>query len=122
LDLLLHRNPDSPTGYDMDFTNGECLTTGDLVDVVTQRLYIMLKTFEGEWFLNVQHGVPYERILGQKVRKSMVDMILQDKILQESGVKSIEYFESSLDNPTRVYSCKFKVRVDTGEVSSMISI
>lgn len=122
MDLLLHRNPDSPTGYDMAFENGSCPTTTDVVDVVSQRLYIRLKTFLGEWFLNVGYGVPYERILGQKVRKSVVDMILQEQILMEQGVNRIEFFSSSLDNPTRVYSCNFKVRVDTGEVSSMISI
>lgn len=122
MDLLLHRNPNSLTGYDMAFENGACPTTSDLVDVVTQRLYIRLKTFLGEWFLNVEYGVPYERILGQKVRKSVVDMILQEQIMMEQGVKQIEFFESSLENRTRIYACRFRVRVDTGEVSSMISI
>ena len=116
--------------HDMVFVNGSCPitgarcpVTGDRVDVVTQRLYIRLRTFFGEWWLDSSYGVPwFERILGKKVRKGSVDIVIQEQILAERGVAEIVEFSSSLDVPNRIYQCKFKVRVDTGDVSGDIII
>lgn len=120
MDLLMNRDGKV---HDLIFVNGECPTTGDLIDVVTQRLYIRLRTFFGEWFLNVQYGVPWlEGILGQKVPKSRVDMILQEQILSETGVKQITEFNSTLDNLSRVYTCSFRVMIESGEQSQVITI
>lgn len=119
MDLLLDR-----TKHDLVFINGACPTTGDYVDVVVQRLYIRLRTFYQEWFLNVEYGVPWlERILGHKIKnKSTVDMVIQEQILAEAGVARIITFNSTMDNPTRRYSCTFRVKADSGEESQEITI
>lgn len=120
MDLLMNRDKGV---HDLVFINGECPTTGDRVDVVIQRLYIRLRTFLGEWWLNVEYGVPWlERILGQKGNKSTVDMVIQEQILAEAGVAQISYFTSSYDNPSRTYSCSFRVKTITGQESSTITI
>lgn len=117
MDLLLDRQE-----HDLVFINGTCPTTGDMIDVVIQRLYILLRTFQGEWFLNVEHGIPWlENILGQKISKSTADMILQEKIAQEMGVKQVIDFKSTL-TPQRTYSCSFRVKAVTGETSGVITI
>lgn len=114
MDLLLHRSGDK--AGDMVFVNGKCPTTDDYSDVVAQRLYIMLRTFMGEWYLNENHGVPYlQQILGHKIRKAAVDRILQEKILAEEGVAEILLFVSDL-SPKRTYTCTFRVRSKTGEI------
>lgn len=114
MDLLLHRSGDK--AGDLVYVNGACPTTEDYSDVVAQRLYIMLRTFEGEWYLNESHGIPYlQSILGHKIRKNTVDRILQEKILQEQGVAEIVMFVSDLTTK-RVYSCTFRVRSKTGEI------
>ena len=114
MDLLLHRS--GANAGDMVFVNGACPTTADYSDVVAQRLYIMLRTFEGEWYLNERHGVPYlQSILGHKIRKNTVDRILQEKILAEQGVAEILLFVSTL-SPQRTYTCTFRVRSKTGEI------
>lgn len=117
MDLLLDEN------NDLVFFNGPLTreyTTQPLVQVVAQRLLIMLQTYSGEWFLDLNHGVPYWDWLGRKVPKQRVDQILQEKILAENGVKEITSFSSSLVN--RTYSAQFKVRVVTGEESETITI
>lgn len=120
MDLLLNRTAGV---HDLVFVNGACPTTGDLIDVVIQRLYIRLRTFFEEWFLNIEYGVPYlERILGHKVAKSTVDMIMQEQILGETGVSQIVEFNSSLNVLTREYSCTFRVKIITGELSPEITI
>lgn len=113
MDLLLNRK----TG-DLVFVNGATPTTEDYADVVAQRLYILLRTFQGEWYLNTEYGIPYiQSILGQKVNKNTVDRILQEKILAEVGVAEITMFTSQL-SASRQYSCSFRVRSKTGEIIS----
>jgi len=119
MDLLLNINGDR----DLAFVNGECPTTTDLVSVVAQRLFIMLRTMAPEWFLNTQHGVPYlTKILGQKITKSGVDTILQSKILAEQGVSRISEWNSSLDSRSRAYSVSFKVIATDGNETTTITI
>lgn len=113
---------DFSTG-DLIFDNGKCPVTQNRVDVVAQRLYIRLRTFYGEWFLNDQYGIPYlERILGKKVNKNSVDSIFQQQIHDENGVVGITYFRSEFSNAKRIYSCEFRVRVDNGQETATINI
>lgn len=96
-------------------------TTQPFIETVRQRLLIRLKTFLGEYVFNTVYGVPWwQDILGKKVSKARVDLILQQQILSETGVKEITYFSSSFTN--RVYSMTFRVRVSTGEETEDISL
>lgn len=118
MDLLLDRN-----NHDLVFVNGECPTTGDMVDVVTQRLYIRLRTFLGEWYLNYKYGVPWlEKVLGHKTKKSSVDMVVQEQILGVRGVARIVHFESQYSPISRAYTCKFRVQVEGGGTTDTIEI
>ena len=95
--------------------------TQPLVETVQQRLYIRLRTLYGEWFLNTDYGIPYiQRILGFKNTKSSVDLIFQQNILAEAGVKEIVSFNSSLIN--RQYSLNFRVKVVDGSTTDTIAI
>lgn len=110
--------------WDIVFVNGENVVTKGMVDIVAQRLTIRLKTFLAEWFLNVEYGVPWDtRILGQKVKKSAVDIILQDQIYSERGVSRISHFRSSMNGTgERKYSLEFRVVTTDGEETSIITI
>ena len=125
MDILLETNPISPNYHDAVWINGPLTKDGvtfQYVDTVAQRLKIRLLTFQEEWFLDTTYGVPYfQRILGKKkVTKSSIDIIFQEQILLEPGVKELVEFNSTFSD--RQYSVKFKVRVVTGDVSSVISI
>lgn len=97
-------------------------TTQPYIETVGQRLKIRLLTFYGEWFINTVYGVPYwQRILGVKqTSKEAADLIFQQQILSEEGVKELVTFESTFIN--RKYSLVFSVRVVTGEVTAPIVI
>lgn len=115
MDLLVNRVRDTDGYGDMLFVNGTTPITNEFVDAVAQRVFIMLRTFESEWYLNDVTGVPYlTRILGFKVEKSTVDRILQQKILQEPGVADILEFTSSLSG-NRVYEASMKIRTTGGD-------
>lgn len=124
MDLLLDLNPLSPSYGDLTFVNGPLprnATTQELTEVVGQRLYIRLRTFREEWFINTEYGVPYwQRILGRKISKSAVDLIFQEQILAETGVQEITFFSSTLVN--RKYSLQFRVRVSNGQETPTINL
>lgn len=114
-----------PTSWDIIWRNGPLRkeeTTQPLTETVGQRLKIRLQTFLGEWFINTVYGVPYwQRLLGVKqISKAAADLIFQQEILKEEGVKEIVTFNSTFVN--RKYSLSFSVRVVTGEVTAPIVI
>lgn len=124
MDLLLDLNPLSPSYGDLTWKNGPLTpeyTTQSRTEVVAQRLLIRLRSFQGDWFLDTDYGLPYlQRILGHKIKKSAVDLIFQREILLENGVKELTFFESTFEN--RKYSLSFRVKVTTGEESGLITI
>jgi hypothetical protein len=125
MDFLLETNPISPNNHDIIWNNGPLTkeyVTKPFTETVAQRLKIRLLTFQEEWFLDTTYGVPYfQRILGKKkVTKSSIDLIFQEQILLEPGVKEIVSFNSTFSN--RQYSMNFQVRVTTGEVTAPINI
>ncbi|MBQ0112886.1 MAG: hypothetical protein KBT03_07140 [Bacteroidales bacterium] len=94
------------------------LQGGDLVfvktrqDEVTQRLYLRLKTFKREWFLDLNYGIDYlNDVFGVGVMKSKVDAILQTEIIKDLFVESITSFSSKVEGYK--YSCEFTIKVTT---------
>lgn len=123
MDFLIDKEPVSSGFGDIVWNNGPLTTqytTQDRVDVVAQRLFILLRTFTEEWFLDETYGIPYWSFLGQKVPKSQVDIIFQRKILAENGVAELTFFESTFAN--RKYSLRFAVKVTSGEETDIITI
>lgn len=113
MDLLLTKE------HDLMFINGECpvtrppVSTEDVLEVVGQRLKIRLLTFQGEYDLNTELGVPwFQRVLTRGVSKSQIDNILREQILLDEGVAEITEFESTLVRG--VYTLRFKATTDTG--------
>lgn len=97
-------------------------TTQPYTETVAQRLKIRLLTFMGEYFWDTSYGVPYwQRLLGIKqTSKAAIDLIFNQKILEEPGVKEIVTFNSTFSN--RIYSLTFSVRVVDGSVTDVISV
>ena len=109
---------DMKDSRDLVFVNGECPVTESYADSTAQRVFVMLRTFQDEWYLNSETGVPWiPQILGTKASKGTVDRIIQEKILQEVGVAEIVSFNSYIDNK-RGYNASFTAKVTSGETFS----
>lgn len=114
MDLLVERDNNKSNFGDMIFVNSQCPTTDGFTDAVAQKVFILLRTFQEEWFLNTTTGIPYlQQILGKKVNKTTVDRIIQQKVLAEEGVSSIERYTSTLEGD-RVYSANMVIRTTQG--------
>jgi hypothetical protein len=110
MDILLN-----PKTHDVVFVNGASLVTKSQQDVVAQRLKITLQTFLGEWFLDLDTGIPYFQQILNKVRsKTTVDAIFQTAIINDPGVIELLSYESELDSARRGFSLSFVVRVANG--------
>lgn len=101
---------------DILIQGGKLSIISDNARAVRQRLLIRLRTFKGEWFLDLAVGVPYfQSILKQGVRKDLVDLLLKRTILETEGVQRITNFTSTLDRSTRSYSASFSVTTLQGD-------
>lgn len=82
-------------------------TAGDLElinteqGVARQTLEINLLTYKGEWFLDLNVGVPYfQTILKRGTAKSLVDAIFRQNILASYNISSIEEYVSEVSDGT----------------------
>lgn len=110
---------------DIIWHNGPLLkedTTQSQVEVTGQRLLILLQSWLGEWFIDTTYGIPYsQRIIAIKqTSKAATDLILQQKVLSDYGVKEIISWNSTFVN--RKYSLVFQVRVIDGTISGPIVV
>lgn len=111
MDILL-----DPVTHDVVFINGASPVAQSQQDIVAQRLKITLQTFLGEWFLDIDTGIPYFQQILNKIRsKSTVDTIFQQAILNDPGVVELLSYQSVLEAANRGFHLAFVVRAANGE-------
>lgn len=116
--------------FDFKLTNGDIVISPfDIVlntkgaEAVAQRIDITLKTFKGEYFLNIDFGAPwFQTVLRKGVSKNLIDTQLKNIILGVEGVLQIFEYESTINSSLRDMTITFKARVDDGIIDSSISI
>ncbi len=92
------------SGFDLVLVDGR--------DQVGQRLKTRLKTFLGEWFLDIDRGVPYfEDVLVKNPDMARVNAVLTQQILLDSEITSVTSFATSFDGTTR--RLRYDIVVDT---------
>lgn len=92
------------------------LVTG--VDGIRQDLIQKLRTFLGEWFLDLSDGVSYyQNILIKNPSPQVVESLLQDRILSTPGVIEILSFNLDYDPVLRKLTGAFEVRSEEGIIN-----
>lgn len=93
----------------LNSTNNLRLTT-TFTEYVAQKIINNLKTFKGEWYQNIELGIPYyDRILIKNADLDDINNIFQIEILDIPEVTEILEFEAEFDNENRQYNINFKV-------------
>lgn len=102
---------------DLEIKNGNLqLTSGD--DAVRQHLQQRLRTFLGEWFLDLDVGVPYfQDILVKNPNVNQVDGILKQTILTTPGVVELVSFTMNSDPTARTLMVEFEYTSYSGEIN-----
>lgn len=103
---------------DILIDRGKFVLLGTIQEAVRQRLQTVLKTFQGEWYLNTTYGIPYrQQIIGKGLSKQERDALFIAKINEDSDVIRIRSFSSSDDRNTREYDVSFDVQTSDGLLS-----
>jgi len=102
LSMVLVADDDNPDVGDLKLTDGQVTLTASLTESVAQHLYVRLRFFFGEWFLNRKEGVPYLTvILVKNPNMSTVRSLFRRIILETPGVTKVNDLTIELDTETR---------------------
>jgi hypothetical protein len=114
--------PTEPIDLQLDSDNDlqipPVFTTG--IDAVVQGCHLRLLLFRGEWFLDLDRGIPYfQEILGHNFEDSetRIRNAFRDELLSVPNVLAVSLLELEYDSPVRMLSIRWKVRTTFGESS-----
>lgn len=91
------------------------LTSG--IDAKIQHLRQRLRTFLGEWFLDLRVGVAYfQQILIKNPNPAVVDSILKKEIINTPGILQLTFFDLNIGTD-RTLTLSFRAITQEGEVN-----
>ena len=116
VDLLLDADNDIVVTDDLQFSRG--------LTAVAQGIRVRMQLFKGEWFLNLDAGIPYlerpgvtsdEAIIGGKFNELRARAVFRKAILSTPGVLGIEKLDIKFTTSTRKLSVTCIARTVFGD-------
>ena len=100
---------------DILITDGKFTLLNTIQEAVRQRILITLRTFLGEYFLDISQGIPYrQQIFNKGITTKETDAIFLAKILSDPDVIKVESFSSTYLASNRSYDLRFEVLTTDG--------
>jgi hypothetical protein len=91
------------------------------VEAVKQGIRIRIQTFLGEWFLDLDFGIPwFEKILGQKFNEAEIRNAFRALILETPGVLELISLTATYTSATRTVAIDWVVRTADGVVADTV--
>lgn len=88
------------------------------LEAVKQAIYSRLKLLLGEWWEDIEDGLPFfEQIAGKTGSQSNLnaaDLVIRDRIINTENVLDLLDYNGVLDHTTRQYSVTAKVNTTFG--------
>lgn len=89
-----------PADLFLDDTNNLAMATK--AEAVGQHGRQRLKAYEGEWFLDLEAGVPWlDEVLGKRFDPVAAEAVMKDCLLDTEGVTEVTGFSTRFDRSTR---------------------
>lgn len=86
------------------------------IDEIVQHIKTRLQLFLGEWFLDIEAGVPwFQEIFVKPAKLNEIEVIIKNEILQTEGVNELLEFDLSFDSATRIFNIQFTCNTDLGD-------
>jgi hypothetical protein len=105
----------SPQGNTFLRANKGFRFTTDRLEYIAQKIRCAISLFLGEWYLDVNLGVPYIPKFGNKQEhRPLMESVMQERIINVQGVRRLTYFTSRLDPAKRTVSIAFAAETDAG--------
>lgn len=88
-------------------------------EAVAQGVLVRLRNIKGEWFLDLENGVPwFQSILGSKYSEPEIRGIVSDAIGKSPGVTEIISLVISFSSSTRSLDIAFETRTVFGDTAT----
>jgi hypothetical protein len=116
MDLLLDDTWDLAAGVtDLQLVDGE--------QAIAQHLAQRLKTFMGEWFLDLRVGVPYlQQVLVKNPDPIVLDSVFKSEVINTPGIVELRKFDLQIDAGTRQLRLECKAVSDAGTIVSFSEV
>lgn len=89
-------------------------------DRIRQQLKVHLLTAQGEWYLNISHGVPYfEDIWRKAVDRALIEDVFKSEIVKVDDITEITSFNMELDSVNRILDLTFSVKTTFGRIDDL---
>ena len=106
-------------GNDIFVKNGSFATVEEGAQTV-QHLRTRLRFYLGEWFLDLEAGVPYfQQILKKPFDIAKVETLLKSEILNTPDIEKLTRFESSFNGETRKLTINFDAETSYGIIEGV---
>lgn len=87
----------------------------DTAEGVAQNVVTRLALWRGTWFIDTEEGTPWlQSVLG---KRTAVETIIRDRILQTPGVRELTSFQAILDPDTRRIGVQATITTDYGSAT-----
>lgn len=104
---------------DLELIDKDFKITTDLSRYVSQKLRIRLSFFLGEWYLNINKGIPYfESVFVKNPNISFIEDLIIFEITTCPGVEELLELNLTVEKSTRELIIDFKARLENGEIIS----
>ena len=100
------------------------VAAGDLVlvsaaDAIVQAVRIRLQFFKGEWYLDLDAGVPYyQSVLVKNPDPGVLQTVFRKALLETPGVLAVNALSLTQDRAARSLRVDYRVSTDVGELVS----
>jgi hypothetical protein len=103
------------TEGDYVFGNGDGDFWHNTPEAPAQAVMTRLRFKQGDWFLDLNDGTPWDTRVKGKRTDATRDMTIRLRVIQTQGVTGIPDFSSNLNHETRAYSVNMTIDTVYGQ-------
>lgn len=108
------------TNGDLAFEGGDLKLLSGL-EALVQSVRIRLSFFKGEWFLDLDAGVPYyQEMLGKKPRVELLRSVFRKAIEETPGIDRVISLSVTFNGAARRLEVKYRAASALGEISERV--
>lgn len=96
---------------DLLFKDGDVVQVDEITDI-KQELATVFNTWKGEFFLDENLGIEYDRILGKQVSNDTIMMVVADGISQVERITDIVDIDIERNDITRLIKVHLELAAD----------
>lgn len=107
---------------DLSVSNGALQMVSDEAAIV-QAIRIRMQFFKGEWFLDLDAGIPFfQSVLVKNPDNATLDYVFRKALLETPGVLSVLSLSARVDRSIRRLFVSYRVDTSLGEIQAAFSL